>query len=48
MQNQSWSTLASLLVQRGRLSFDVAAAIAKMEPSSSLVWIDAFAQFGLF
>lgn len=42
MQNQSWSTLASLLVQRGRLSFDVAAAIAKMEPSSSLVWIDAF------
>ena len=42
MQNQSWSTLANLLVQRGRLSFDVAAAIAKVEPSSSLVWMDAF------
>lgn len=42
MQNQSWSTLARLLVQNGRLSFDVVANIAKMEPSSSLAWIDAF------
>lgn len=44
MQNQSWSNLAKLLVQHGRIAFDAVGAIARTEPNSSMVWVSTFLQ----